>query len=265
VSGSAREIADALRIRQSFVLTSHARPDGDAVGSSMALALALESFGKQVTVVLRDPVPAPYQSFPGISRILVTDRVTPEVDAIVFLECSAPDRPGITGIDRGFLVNVDHHQGNTAYGNVNWYEPSAAACGEQVADIIDELGVPWTSAIGAYLYLAISTDTGSFRYGPVSARTFETCSRIAALGVSTSDLSRQIFDSFTIGRVRLTGAMLAAMTLHEHNRLAVLSFDDALLASCGAAADDTEGLVNLPLGAREVVAVALFKLTARSA
>lgn len=259
MSGSAREIADALRVRQSFLLTSHARPDGDAVGSSMALALALESLGKNVSVVLRDPIPTSYLTFPGVDRIQIVDGVTPAVDAVVFLECSAPDRPGISGIERGFLINIDHHQGNTAYGAVNWFEPSAAACGEQVADIIDELGVSWTKAIASHLYLAISTDTGSFRYGTVSPRTFEICRRIAALGVSTSELSRQIFDSFSIGRVRLTGAMLAAMTLHEGNKLAVLSFDDALLASCGAVSDDTEGLVNLPLGAREVVAVVLFK------
>jgi phosphoesterase RecJ-like protein len=259
VNGSPREVADALLARQSFVLTSHARPDGDAIGSSMALALALESLGKTVSVVLRDPVPAPYLAFPGIGRIQIVDRLVPAVDAVVFLECSAPDRPGISGIEHGFLINIDHHRGNTAYGSVNWFEPSAAACGEQVAEIIDALGVPWTEDMARYLYLASATDTGSFRYGPVSERTFEICRRIAALGVSTSELARQIFDSFTIGRVRLTGAMLAAMTLHHGNRLATLSFNDELLAACGAASDDTEGLVNLPLGAREVVAVALFK------
>lgn len=159
----------------------------------------------------------------------------------------------------GFLVNVDHHLGNRLYGAVNWFDPTAAACGEQVADIIDALGVPWTAAIAAHLYLAVSTDTGSFRYGPISSRTFDLCRRIVEAGVSTAALSRQIFDSFGLGRVKLTGAMLSAMTLHHGDRLAVLAFDDGLLASCGATVDDTEGLVNLPLGAREVEAVALFK------
>jgi len=107
--------------------------------------------------------------------------------------------------------------------------------------------------------LGIATDTGSFRHGPISSRTFEICQRIAETGVEPARLARQIFDSFGLGRVKLTGALLNAMELHHDHRLAVLEFDDDLLASCGAAIDDTEGLVNLPLGAREVKAVALLK------
>jgi phosphoesterase RecJ-like protein len=128
-----------------------------------------------------------------------------------------------------------------------------------VADVIDALGVAWTTDIASHLYLAIATDTGSFRFGPVTARTFDACRRIVDAGVDTSALARQIFDSFSIGRVKLTGAMLAAMTLHHDNRLAVLAFDDDLLRQCGATVDDTEGLVNLPLAAREVTAVVLIK------
>src|SRR6185436_7588381 len=97
----------------------------------------------------------------------------------------------------------------------------------------------------AHLYLALSTDTGGFRYGPITARTFEICRRIVEAGVNPSQLSRQIFDSFGIGRVKLMGAMLGAMELWHGNRLATLYFDDELLARCGAAIDDTEGLVNL--------------------
>src|SRR5262249_27354953 len=125
--------------------------------------------------------------------------------------------------------------------------------------LIDALGVSWTPEIATHLFLAIATDTGGFRHGNITARTFDVCRRIAAAGVQPDALARQIFDSYGIGRVKLTGALLNAMELHHHDRLAVLAFDDALLAACGAALDDTEGLVNLPLGARDIVAVALFK------
>lgn len=256
---SARDVANAIRARDSFILTSHARPDGDAVGSALALALALDTLGKRTTVVLRDPVPQPYLTFPATERVVVTDRISAPADAAILLECSERERPGIAGFDQLFLINIDHHLGNTMYGSVNWFDPTAAACGEQVADVIDELGVAWTPAIAAHLYLAIATDTGSFRYGPISSRTFAACQRIVDAGVSTAQLSRQIFDSFTIGRVKLMGAILNGMELHHGNRLAILTFDDQLLTACGASADDTEGLVNLPLGAREVVAVALIK------
>jgi phosphoesterase RecJ-like protein len=252
-------IVDALRARASFIVTSHARPDGDAIGSSVALALALEHLGKRARVVLRDPVPAPYRGFPAIDRIEQLSAVDGPADAAVLLECSEPSRPEIAGLDRYFLVNVDHHLGNTMYGAVNWFDETAAACGELVADLIDALGVPWTREIASHLYLALSTDTGSFRFGPVSARTFEICRRIAATGVEPSRLSREIFDNFSIGRVKLTGALLDAMELHHGNRFAILALDDDLLTRCGASVDDTEGLVNLPLAAREVAAVALFK------
>ena len=256
---NASAVAQALSERDSFILTSHARPDGDAIGSSLALALALEAVGKRARVVLKDPIPAPYAAFPAIERIERATRTDDPADAVVFLECSDPTRPEVAGLERPFIVNVDHHLGNTMYGTVNWFDASAAACGEMVAEIIDALGVTWTQPIAAHLYLALSTDTGGFRYGPISARTFEICRRIAEAGVDTALLSRQIFDNYSLGRVKLTGALLGSMTLHHGDSLAVLAFDDDLLARCGATIDDAEGLVNLPLSAREVVAVALFK------
>jgi phosphoesterase RecJ-like protein len=259
VTGSAQEIAAALVARQSFLLTSHARPDGDAIGSSMALGLALADLGKTVTVALRDPVPSIYQAFPGIDRIQITDRAPGPADAAVLLECSDPSRPEMAGLEGYPLINIDHHLGNTMYGVVNWFDEGAAACGELVADLIDALGVPWTREIAAHLYLALSTDTGGFRYGPISAHTFDICRRIADAGVSTPDLSRQIFDSFSVGRVRLMGALLNAMELFHKGRFAVLYLDDDLLRRSGASTDDVEGLVNIPLGAREICAVALIK------
>jgi phosphoesterase RecJ-like protein len=257
---SAAAVARAIAERRSFILTSHARPDGDAIGSQLALAFALDQLGKSVRLVDRDPVPIPYRPFPGTDRIEVTDRVGGQADAVIVLECSDLGRPDIAGLDRYFVINVDHHVGNEMYGAVNWFDVSAAACGEMVADIVDALDVRWTPEIASHLYLAIATDTGGFRHGPISARTFEACRRIAGAGVDPAALSRQIFDSFGVGRVKLTGALLNAMTLHHDDRFAVLAFDDALLQATGAVVDDTEGLVNMPLAAREVVSSALIKM-----
>lgn len=259
---SAVAVAAALRERQSFILTSHARPDGDAIGSQLALALALRRLGKSVRVINRDPVPTQYRHFPGVLDIELSTQATGQADAVVTLECSDITRPGVAGLDRYFVINIDHHLGNEMYGRVNWFDGSAAACTEMVADVIDELGVEWTREIAQHLYLGIATDTGGFRHGPISARTFEVCRRITLAGVEPADLARQIFDSFGLGRVKLTGFMLSRMQLFHENRLAVLEFDDDLLGQCGASVDDTEGLVNLPLGANEVMAVALFKCQA---
>jgi len=256
---SASVVAAALRDRQSFILTSHARPDGDAIGSQLALALALRALGKNVRLINKDSIPAQYRHFPGVGGIEFAPQATGPADAVVTLECSDISRPGVAGLDRYFVVNIDHHLGNEMYGAVNWFDASAASCTEMVADVIDALGVKWTRDIAKHLYLGIATDTGGFRHGPISARTFEVCRRIAETGVEPAAMAREIFDSFGIGRVKLTGEMLSRMELHHDGRLAVLEFDDALLARCGATIDDTEGLVNLPLGANEVLAVALFK------
>jgi len=256
---SAAAVAAVLRAKRTFILTSHARPDGDAVGSQLALGLALDALGKSVRFVNRDAVPAPYRGFPAIDRIEVAAHAVGDADAVVVLECGDLSRPGVAGLERETIVNIDHHLGNTNYGTVNWFDLSAAACGEMVADVIDALGVAWTPAIASHLYLAIATDTGGFRYGPMSARTFEACRRIVLAGVSPAELSRQIFDNFGIGRVRLTGAMLDGMELHHGDRIALLYVDEPMMEGSGALPDDIEGLVNLPLGAREVQAVALLR------
>lgn len=252
-------VVQAIRDRQTFVLTSHARPDGDAIGSQIALGLALESLGKTVRFVDHDPAPLPYRDFPAVNRIEVAALFDGSVDAVIVMECGSLNRCEVAGFDKHFVINIDHHLGNTMYGDVNWFDESAAAVAEMAADVIDALGVTWTPEIATHLYLGITTDTGSFRHANITARTFDLCRRVADTGVSAAQLARQIFDSFSIGRVRLTGAMLHAMQLHHDQRLAILYFDDALLSLCGATVDDTDGLVNIPLGAKDVVAVALIK------
>ena len=265
MTGSAADVAAAIRRHDAFLITSHARPDGDAIGSQLAMAFALDAMGKRVRLVNHDPVPGPYRSFPGADRILVAPEAAPLPDlppgaeATIVMECGDLSRPEVTGLERSTLINIDHHIGNTMFGSVNWFDGSAASCAEMVADVIDALGVTWTQEIAAHLYLGIVTDTGGFRHGPVSARTFHASARIAATGVSPALLSREIFDSFGVGRIRLTGALLNAMELHHDNRLAVLYYDDEILAACGATSDDTDGLVNLPLGAKDVLAVALVR------
>lgn len=265
MNGSAAGVAAAIRQHDAFLLTSHARPDGDAIGSMLAMAFALDALGKSVRIVSKDPVPASYLGFPGVDRVLVADAAPPpdslssQTEATIVMECGDLARPEVTGLERPTVINIDHHIGNTMYGTVNWFDVSAAACAEMVADVIDALEVPWTQAIASHLYLGIATDTGGFRHGPISERTFSICARIAATGVAPAQLSREIFDSFSVGRIRLTGAILNAMELHHQSRLAVLYYDDELLAACGATSDDTDGLVNLPLGAKDVLAVALVR------
>jgi phosphoesterase RecJ-like protein len=256
------QIADALRSRSRFLLTSHARPDGDSIGSQLALAAALVAIGKSVRIVNRDQPPSAFAGLPGIERVEVAPRVEGDFDALIVLECSDLSRPGVAGLDGFFTVNIDHHPGNANFGAINWFDGSAAACGEQVAAIVDALGVSWSEEIAIHLYLAILTDTGSFRHSHITARTFEICRRAAEAGVDAAALARRVYEHSSLGKLRLIGALLEGMRVLAGGRLAVLSMDDALLARTGAAAEDTDGLINMPLMASTIQAVALVRAEA---
>jgi phosphoesterase RecJ-like protein len=121
------QIVAELKRRQRFVITSHARPDGDAIGSSLAMAYALRQLGKDVRVVSKDPPPPPLLVFPGVADIEVTPRVDDPADAVIVMECGDLQRTGVAGLDAGFVVNIDHHPGNAMYGALNWFDLSAAA------------------------------------------------------------------------------------------------------------------------------------------
>ena len=252
-------IVHELRARQRFVITSHARPDGDAIGSSMAMAYALRALGKNVRVVSRDVPPAPLMAFPGVEGIEITARVDDPGDAVIVMECGELNRTGIDGLERGFVVNIDHHPGNAMYGALNWFDLSAAACGEMVFDLVAALGVPLSQEIAAHVYVAILTDTGSFHYSHITPRTFEICRLCMEAGVSPPAVARSIFDSNSLGRLKLFGAVLNRMQLDSSGRVATLVVSDALLHETGGSYDDTDGLTNLPLTVKDILAVAFFK------
>jgi phosphoesterase RecJ-like protein len=255
-----RRISDEILRRQRFLLTSHARPDGDSIGSQLAMAFALDALGKSVRIVNADPAPDHYQDFPGMDRIEIASHVDATVDAVIVMECSDLSRTGLGGLDDHFLINIDHHAGNRMYGAVNWHDESAAACGEMVFDIIRELRVPLGLEIATHIYLAILTDTGSFHHSNITPRTFDICRQTVEAGVNPAAMARRVFDSNSFGKLKLIGALLDSMELADEGRLAILYMDEAMLLACGCTHNDTEGLINLPLTAREIQAVVFFKV-----
>ena len=255
-----RRICDEILRRQRFLLTSHARPDGDSIGSQLAMAFALDALGKSVRIVNADPAPDHYQDFPGMDRIEIATHVAPDVDAVIVMECSDLSRAGISGLDGEFLINIDHHAGNKLYGAVNWHDESAAACGEMVFDVIRELRVPLNLETATHIYLAILTDTGSFHHSNITPRTFDICRQTVEAGVNPAAMARRVFDSNSFGKLKLIGALLDSMQLADEGRLAILYMDEAMLSTCGCTHNDTEGLINLPLTAREIQAVVFFRV-----
>jgi bifunctional oligoribonuclease and PAP phosphatase NrnA len=252
-------IADAIRARQRYVLSSHARPDGDAIGSQIAMAYALRALGKDVRVVNRDPPPPPFMAFAGVPEIEIAAEVDGEFDAAIIMECGDLGRTGVAGLERGFVINIDHHPGNTGYGQINWFDPTAAACGEMVFDLIVGLGVPLTPEIATHIYVAIITDTGSFHFSSITPRTFDICRILLEAGVDPVGVARGVFDSGTMARLKLSGALLSGMQIDQTGRIAVLYLDRRMADAAGGTYEDTDGLINEPLTVKEIQAVIMFK------
>jgi phosphoesterase RecJ-like protein len=252
-------IVEAIRSRSRFVVSSHARPDGDSIGSQLACAYALEQLGKTVTVVNADRAPAPLLQFPGVREIRIADHVPEPFDAAIIMECGDLARTGVKGLDRGLVINIDHHPGNTEYGHINWFDSSAAACGEMVFDLVRALGVPLTRDIATHVYLAILTDTGSFHYSNITPRTFEISKQVLEAGVDPVLVARNVYDSNNMGRLKLFGAVLSRMQVDQGGRIAIVYLDHEMAREAGGTYEDTEGLINLPLTVKEIQAVVFFK------
>lgn len=253
------ELVGALRAAGSVIVCGHARPDGDAIGSVMAMAFALRALGTSARTVSSDPPPASLAAFPGMAHLEITSEVDATGATVVVMESGALVRTGIRGLERGLILNIDHHLGNTAYGAINWFDAGAAACGEMIADAIDALGVRWTPEIGTHLYLALLTDTGSFRHSHISARSFELARRCVNAGADPVAIGQQVYDSFSLGRLRLVGALLHDMVLEAEGRVAVLTLTPEVHARTGSTPDETEGLINMPFTAKDIRVVCLIR------
>ena len=253
------EVVARLRQASRVVVSSHERPDGDAIGSGMALTLALRAMGKDARMVMCDPPPASLLPFPAVDGLWVTRAVTDTFDAAAIMECSDLSRTGVSGLERSPVLNVDHHPGNTHYGVVNWVDESAAACGELVYALVRALGVPFTAEIATHVYLAILTDTGSFHFSHLSPRTFDIAARCVEAGADPEAIARTHYDSNRMARVRLFGSVLSGMTVDPTGRAAILTITPEMAAAADGSYDDTEGLINFPLSVKDVEAVAFFK------
>jgi bifunctional oligoribonuclease and PAP phosphatase NrnA len=253
------ELVERIRNGQRFVIASHQRPDGDAIGSSMAMALALKALGKEATVVTDAIPPVFLQPFPDVESIRITPEITDTFDAALIMECSELSRTGVSGLDRSPVMNIDHHPGNKGYGAINWVDESAAACGEMVFSLIEAIGAPLTKAIATHVYLAVLTDTGSFHFSHLSPRTYDIARRCVEAGADPQWIARTHYDSNSLARVRIFGAVMNGMVIVDEGRVALLSITRDKMTDLGGTNDDLEGLINFPLTVKDIEAVAFFK------
>ncbi len=260
-AGDRRRAVEALKAARRVVIMLHQRPDGDSIGSSLALGLGLRRLGKEVELVRSDELPANMRFLRGSEDFRLWSEVEGPFDAAVFLDCGDVKRVGDARrllSDATVVVNVDHHLSNTRFGHVNWIEPEAAATGEMAYRLLLDLGVQVDADMAAAIYASIVTDTGSFNYENTKAATHRLAAELIELGVDPAEAGRRIWEERPLSSLRLLGEGLATLTLDADGRLAWAELSVDAFRRAGAERWESEGVVNYPRQIRGVELAVLF-------
>jgi phosphoesterase RecJ-like protein len=261
-SGDIHAVLNAINQGDRFLVSAHARPDGDAVGSMLACGMILDQLGKRVDLVSSDRVPLIYRGLPCSSTIRQVARVEGDYDAVILLECDGIERSRLEGLKGRFLINIDHHVSGRLFGDVNWIDQGACAVAEMVYDLAMLAGVRITPEMASCLYTAVLTDTGSFCYAGTDAHTFELASDLVRQGANPMLIAQHTYFSNPASKMLLLGAALS--NLRREGRLAWMWVTHNDMLRTSAAEEDCEGLVNYAISIAGVdVAVFLRELPNR--
>src|SRR5918911_1312589 len=253
------QVVELIEQKRRFAITSHVRPDGDSLGSSLGLYWLLRALDKEVEVIMRDAVPHAYEKLPGAREVRVTPAVDRAYDAVFVIECSDITRPGLIDLDKQLVVNIDHHSTTALFGTINWIDSTASAVGEMIYNLCKATGVRVTKEIAECVYTALITDTGSFHYSNTSERTFKVASELVRAGVKPAKISQAVFSSYPWSKIELLSEVLKTARRDESGRVAWMRQSLEMQERAGAADEDGDGFVNYPLTVGEVEAVALLK------
>jgi bifunctional oligoribonuclease and PAP phosphatase NrnA len=249
-------VLQAIRERHRFVVTSHARPDGDGIGSALACGQILRVMGKDAEVVMYDGIPRIYQGLPFAERAIRAERV-PDNDGVILLECDSTRRAGLEGLDQCFLINIDHHASGRNFAHINWVDSSVMATAELVYRLARLACVPVDRDIATCLYTALMTDTGSFMFQGTNEHTFTVARELVLAGADPAQCARQIYFGHSTAKMRLLGAALS--NLHREGPLAWIWVTREQMERFGAREEDCEGLVNYALSMADVQVAAFFR------
>jgi len=244
------ETAEFLRRGKRALITGHAMPDGDSVGSVLAMSFLLSETGVECHVITPDPLPAVYDFLPGAERFTMeTDRL-PQCDLAVILDCTDLTRLGdkleayISRVP--LLVNIDHHVSNQEFGHCNFVDAQAAATGEIIYDLAAVMGVPVSREIAANLYTAIAMDTGSFRFDNTTDRTHEVIARLIRSGIDAAEINKNLFETKEYVQLKLLGYALNQLKVTEDGRVAWITIPAPVMQELGALDEHADGIINYP-------------------
>ena len=262
-----KELITLLRQADFVVLTTHIKPDGDALGSLFGLADILQQMGKTVCCYFEEEIPLLFQFLPGWEQAETSfDAVKDFADTAgegvlaIALDCGDMQRLGKRGPKlreiHPFMV-IDHHKGNNGFGDLSWVEPDRSSTGEMICDLAEAMGQDLSPAAATCLYTAIATDTGSFRYEATSSHTYQVVAGLVEAGARPGEINEKLYDSYPLGRLQLMQQVLATLKMFADERIAVIFVSREMFEQTGTTVEDTEDFINLPR-AVETVQVAVF-------
>ncbi len=254
------QILQRIKSARHILVTSHADPDGDAIGSLLALGLALTKHGKQTTLYNESIIPAVYQFLPGVERISRRLGATGDYDLVLVLDCGDLQRIGADWQAVGrmeCLVNIDHHVSNTGFGHIQLIDPRACATAEIVYRLVKALGVAIDPEIAVAIYTGILTDTGSFRFSNTTPAAFAISREMTEIGVDPYHVAQRVFGSYSLGRIKLLNLALNSIEISHNGKLSMMTVTRSMLVETGTQPEDVDGMINY---ARRIEAVKVAAL-----
>jgi phosphoesterase RecJ-like protein len=244
-----RKIVEELRSGEHFLISSHINPEGDAIGSILALGLALRDLGKRVLVLTQDPIPPALTFLPGAEEILHQAPRKEWFDVALALDCGDKSRLGteftrVKGI--GKIINIDHHVSNSGFGDINLVDPTASSTAEIIFDLLRAIPVAITLAVAKNIYVGILTDTGSFHYSNTSPKTFAVARSCLRAGVEPWKVAEKVYETQPLARLRLLPLVLATLEVDGDGRVPYVVVTQKMMEESGASVALTEDFINFP-------------------
>ncbi|MFQ5721281.1 MAG: bifunctional oligoribonuclease/PAP phosphatase NrnA [Candidatus Aminicenantales bacterium] len=244
---------------QSIVITSHLRPDGDSICTSLALYFMGKLLGKRMAIINRDPTPYPFNQFPDSKKIQIGQIPPQGYDLVILLECANVSRSGQKNLKNYFKINIDHHYSNDYYADINWVDPQASAVAEMAFELAEKLKINFTPQIANHLYCGIISDTGSFQFSNTRAKSFEVCYKLIRHGANPVEASERLFNNNPPEKIKLLGQVLSTLQMNKEGNIAIISMFRQHLNSLKLREIDTEDVTTLARSIRGVSMVLFFK------
>ncbi len=242
-----KEIIDTLLNQNRFFIASHVNPDGDAIGSLVAMGLALEESGKEVVMYNESPIPSPYRFLTGVDQVTCDTHSLKNCDVAIVIDCGDIQRLGLVAgkiDDFSRVINIDHHATNNEFGHLKLVDPKACASAELIYRLIIDMGLTITTPIASALYTGILTDTGSFRFSNTNKNTFSICETLVAAGADPAAVAKHLYGQYSIGRLKLLNMALDSIEISENGKLSMMSVTRRMLLESGTVPDDVDGMIN---------------------